>query len=98
RFRYAAAPPDRSQSRTTPRPWAPFSAARQSPSPARTARRWIVRRASAGRLAWLKAREWTFRRLSPKARKLTYSSLRAKRSNPFLRLLHYGLLRFARND
>ena len=36
-----------------------FSAARQSLSPARTARRWIVRRASADRSGWRQGRSWT---------------------------------------
>src|ERR1700760_4812441 len=59
RCRYAAALTDRSRSRTALRPWAFSSAARESPSPARTARHWIVRRARAGRSGRRQDRSWT---------------------------------------
>src|ERR1700733_4708701 len=68
---------DRSRSRTAPRPLAFSSAARQSPWPARTARRWIVRRAHAGRSGW-QGRSWTSRKLSPGPRKLAFSPRNAK--------------------
>src|SRR2546425_267749 len=66
---------DHSRSRTAPRPLDFSSAARRSPWPARTARRWIVRRASEG------GRWWTFRTGLQKAAETSAFASKCKMTN-----------------